>query len=122
MEAYLNTIYLSHGCYGVKTAAETYFGKEVKDLNIAECACIASITQSPTKYDPLINPENNRQRQLRVLKKMLEKGFISQQEYDEAVAYKWYLPTLLIIRAVKSKSLLLKRSKPKKLILTIPTM
>lgn len=88
MEAYLNTIYLSHGCYGVKTAAETYFGKEVKDLNIAECACIASITQSPTKYDPLINPENNRQRQLRVLKKMLEKGFISQQEYDEAVAYK----------------------------------
>ena len=88
MEAYLNTIYLSHGCYGVKTAAETYFGKEVKDLNIAECACIASITQFPTKYDPLINPENNRQRQLRVLKKMLEKGFISQQEYDEAVAYK----------------------------------
>lgn len=88
MEAYLNTIYLSHGCYGVKTAAETYFGKEVKDLNIAECACIASITQFPTKYDPLINPENNRQRQLRVLKKMLERGFISQQEYDEAVAYK----------------------------------
>ena len=88
MEAYLNTIYLSHGCYGVKTAAETYFGKEVKDLNIAECACIASITQFPTKYDPLLNPENNRQRQLRVLKKMLEKGFISQQEYDEAVAYK----------------------------------
>ncbi|WP_308618055.1 transglycosylase domain-containing protein [uncultured Eubacterium sp.] len=88
MEAYLNTIYLSHGCYGVKTAAETYFGKEVKDLNIAECACIASITQFPTYYDPLLNPENNRQRQLRVLKKMLERGFISQQEYDEAVAYK----------------------------------
>ncbi len=88
MEAYLNTIYLSHGCYGVKTAAETYFGKEVKDLNIAECACIASITQFPTHYDPLINPENNRNRQLRVLKKMLEQGFITKQEYNDAVDYK----------------------------------
>lgn len=88
MEAYLNTIYLSHGCYGVKTAAETYFGKEVKDLNIAECACLASITQTPTKYDPLINPENNRQRQLRVLEKMQTRGLITQEQYNDAVNYK----------------------------------
>lgn len=88
MEAYLNTIYLSHGCYGVKTAAETYFGKEVKDLNIAECACLASITQFPTKYDPLINPENNRQRQLRVLEKMQIRGLITQEQYNDAVNYK----------------------------------
>lgn len=88
MEAYLNTLYLSHGCYGVKTAAETYFGKEVKDLNIAECACLASITQSPTRYDPLINPENNRKRQTRVLEKMLEHNFITQEQYDEAMNYK----------------------------------
>lgn len=88
IEAYLNTIYLSHGCYGVKTAAETYFGKEVKDLNIAECACLASITQFPTRYDPLINPDKNRERQLRILEKMLKQGYINQSQYDEAVAYK----------------------------------
>lgn len=87
IEAYLNTIYLSEGCYGVKTAAETYFGKDVSDLNIAECASIAAITQFPGKYDPLRKPENNRQRQLRILEEMLSQGFITQEEYDEAVAY-----------------------------------
>ncbi|MBE6741759.1 MAG: hypothetical protein E7570_05585 [Ruminococcaceae bacterium] len=87
IEAYLNTIYLSHGCYGVKTAAETYFGKDVEDLNIAECACLAGITQYPSKYDPLIHPENNRQRQLWILKKMHELGYITQAEYDEAKNY-----------------------------------
>ncbi len=88
MEAYLNTIYLSHGCYGVKTAAETYFGKDVKDLNIAECACIAGITQFPTKYDPLLNPENNQAKQKRILFQMHKQGFITQEEYDDALAYK----------------------------------
>lgn len=87
IEAYLNTIYLSEGCYGVKTAAETYFGKDVSDLNVAECASIAAITQFPGKYDPLRKPENNRQRQLRILEEMLSQGFITQEEYDEAVAY-----------------------------------
>ena len=87
IEAYLNTIYLSEGCYGVKTAAETYFGKDVSDLNIAECASIAAITQFPGKYDPLRKPENNRQRQLRILEEMLSQGFITQEEYDEAAAY-----------------------------------
>lgn len=88
MEAYLNTIYLSHGCYGAKTAAETYFGKDVKDLNIAECACIAGITQFPTRYDPLLNPENNQEKQKRILLKMYKQGFITKEQYDEAMAYK----------------------------------
>lgn len=88
MEAYLNTIYLSHGCYGVKTAAETYFGKEVKDLNIAECACLAGITQFPTRYDPLLNPENNEAKAKRILDKMLSNNFITKDQYDEALAYK----------------------------------
>ena len=87
IEAYLNTIYLSEGCYGVKTAAETYFGKDVADLNIAECASIAAITQYPNAYDPLRKPENNRKRQLTILERMLNQGFITQEEYDEAVAY-----------------------------------
>ena len=64
LEAYLNTIYLGQGCYGVETAAETYFGKSVDELNVAECAVIASITQMPYSYDPINNPENNRKRQI----------------------------------------------------------
>ncbi|MCD7723680.1 MAG: transglycosylase domain-containing protein [Clostridiales bacterium] len=87
IEAYLNTIYLSEGCYGVKTAAEEYFGKDVSDLNIAECACIAAITQQPYKYDPLLHPDTNRERQLYVLEKMLENGFITEDEYNDAVDY-----------------------------------
>ncbi len=87
IEAYLNTIYLSEGCYGVKTAAETYFGKDVSDLNIAECAALAAITQYPSKYNPLNNPDSNRTRQLYILEQMLSQGYITQEEYDEAVAY-----------------------------------
>ncbi len=93
IEAYLNTIYLSHGCYGVRTAAETYFGKDVEKLNVAECACLAAITQFPSRYDPLrnpdqINPVSEKSRRNWILGKMLEKGFISQKEYNEAVNYK----------------------------------
>lgn len=87
MEAYLNTIYLSHGCYGVKTAAETYFGKDVKDLNVAECATLAGITQFPTKYDPLLNPENNKKKQKYILEKMKMNNFITEDEYNEALNY-----------------------------------
>ena len=84
IEAYFNTLYLGSGCNGVKTASAKYFGKDVKDLNAAECAALASITQSPTKYNPLLNPENNRTRQLYCLKMMYEDGLIGSDEYKEA--------------------------------------
>lgn len=84
LEYYLNTIYLSQKCNGVSSAAHTYFGKEVSELSLAECAVIASITKYPTKYDPIKNPENNRERQLVVLKKMYELGFITKSEYQSA--------------------------------------
>ena len=84
LEVYLNTIYLSQGCNGVQTAAQKYFGKEVKDLTLAECACIASITKSPTYYDPLINLENNKTRSANVLNKMAELGFVTKEEADAA--------------------------------------
>lgn len=87
LEAYLNTIYLGQGCYGVETAAETYFGKSVDELNVAECAVIASITQMPYSYDPINNPENNRKRQIYCLDEMLDQGKITKQEYDDAVAF-----------------------------------
>lgn len=87
LEAYLNTIYLSHNCYGVQTASQTYFGKDVSELNLAECAAIAGITQYPGYYDPLWKPEANKERQLLCLKMMLEQEMITQEEYDEAVSY-----------------------------------
>ena len=87
LEAYLNTIYLGEGCYGVKTAAEKYFGKDVSELNLAECTALLGITQYPYKYDPLVNPENNKARQKYGLDVLLEEGTISQKEYDEAIAY-----------------------------------
>ncbi len=84
LEYYLNTIYLSQKCNGVGSAAITYFGKDVSELSLAESAVLAGITKFPTKYDPLVNPENNRERQLVILKKMLDLGFITEDEYNEA--------------------------------------
>lgn len=87
MEFYLNTVYLGNGCYGIKTAAEIYFGKNVEDLNAAECAVIASITKAPATYDPLTEPEENRDRQEYCLSCMLEQGSLTQAEYDEALDF-----------------------------------
>lgn len=87
LEAYMNTVYMSHGCYGVQTASEKYFGKNVENLNLAECASLAAITQAPSKYDPLLHPEENRKRQMTCLENMLKQGKITQEEHDEAVAY-----------------------------------
>lgn len=87
LELYLNSIYLSQGCNGVQTASKTFFGKDVSELNLAECASIAGITQYPTLYDPLLNPENNKQKQEIVLKKMLDLEKISDDEYEEAVNF-----------------------------------
>lgn len=84
LEYYLNTIYLSQKCNGVQSAAMTYFGKDVSELSLAECASIAGITQFPTKYDPLVNPQNNKDRQMVILKKMRQLGFITQDEYEQA--------------------------------------
>ncbi len=87
LELYLNSIYLSQGCNGVQSASQKFFGKPVSELNLAECASIAGITQYPTLYDPLLNPENNKKKQEVVLGKMLELGYITQQEHDDAKAY-----------------------------------
>ena len=86
MEWYLNIVYFGEGCNGVYTAAETYFGKEPKDLTLAECASIIGITNNPSKYDPFISRENNKARQETILKQMYEQGYINKEQYDEAVA------------------------------------
>lgn len=86
LEAYLNTLYLGSGCYGVKTASEKYFGKDVSELDAAECACLAVITKAPTKYNPLLNPEENLKRRNHCLKLMYDegKGCLNEEEYNAA--------------------------------------
>ena len=86
LEAYMNTINLGQGCLGVQTAAQRYFNKDAKDLTLSECAVIAAITQSPSNLNPVSNPENNAKRREKVLKNMKEQGFITKDEYDEAMA------------------------------------
>lgn len=88
MEAYLNTVYYSNNCYGVQAAANVYFGKDVKDLSLAECASIIGITQFPGKFDPFVHPEYNKERQEDILYMMLDQGKITEAEYNAAVAEK----------------------------------
>ena len=84
LELYLNIINLSQGCYGVGAAAEYYFSKDVSELTLSECACIAAITNSPTYYDPIKNPDNNNRRRLLILKQMYDLGYIDEEEYTDA--------------------------------------
>ncbi len=84
LELYLNIIPLSQGCYGVQAAANAYFGKDVSELTLIECVSIAAITNAPTRFDPVQNPENNMERRDIILQEMLAQGYITQQEFDSA--------------------------------------
>lgn len=86
LELYLNTIYLSQRSYGVGAAARSYFGKEVGELGLTECAALACIPQSPSKWDPISHPENNSQRRKTVLLRMSELGMISDDEAERAIS------------------------------------
>ncbi|MCD8212094.1 MAG: transglycosylase domain-containing protein [Oscillospiraceae bacterium] len=92
LENYLNYIYLGRQCYGVYTAAYKYFNKDVSDLSLAECACLISITNNPSLYDPYTNPENNKARAAAVLKQMYVQDLITQDQELEAMAEIGYLP------------------------------
>ena len=97
MEYYLNEIYLGRGCYGVKSAAAEYFGKELKSLTAAECASLISITNNPSLFNPYSDnvftykgeerdgAGRNRYRQLNVLSEMHNQGYLTDEEYEEAV-------------------------------------
>jgi len=82
---YLNQIYLGHGAYGVQAASENYFGKPVKDLNLAECAILAGLPQAPSKYSPFRHPERAKQRQIYVLNRMVAEGYITNIQATEAI-------------------------------------
>ena len=86
LESYLNTINLGHNCLGIKSASNRYFGKEASDLTLSESAVIAAITQNPTRYDPIVNPEYNKKRRTKVLDDMLSLKMINQKEYSDAIS------------------------------------
>ncbi|MFW5735216.1 MAG: transglycosylase domain-containing protein, partial [Oceanidesulfovibrio sp.] len=82
---YLNHIYLGARSYGVEAAARSYFGKHVSELTLAEAAVLAGLPQAPSRYDPYRHPERAKGRQKYVLGQMLEAGWISQEQYEEAL-------------------------------------
>ncbi|WP_457601460.1 penicillin-binding protein 1A [Hydrogenivirga sp.] len=86
LELYLNQIYLGNGAYGVEAAARVYFGKNVKDLTLEEAALLAGLPKAPSRFNPFVNPELAKTRRNYVLKRMLEEGYITQEEYETAVS------------------------------------
>ena len=84
LEYYLNAVFFGEGCYGVQTAAQTYFGKDAKDLSVAESAAIVGITNLPTYYDPFYSVENNKERQENILREMYKQGYLNKSEYEAA--------------------------------------
>ncbi len=86
LEYYMNTINLGQSTLGVQAASKRYFNKSTYELTLSECAVIAAITQNPSKYNPISHPDKNANRRGEVLNKMLEQGYITKAEYDEAVA------------------------------------
>lgn len=85
MESYLNTINLGQNTLGVQSASRRYFGKDVSELELSECAAIAAITQNPSRYNPISHPKDNNTRRIKVLTNMKNLGYITREEYDQAV-------------------------------------
>jgi penicillin-binding protein 1A len=86
LELYLNQVYFGSGAYGVKSAAEIFFNKSVRHLNLAECALIAGMPKSPSRFSPLVNEDLALKRRNLVLRQMWTTGIISANDYDQAVA------------------------------------
>ena len=83
---YMNSINLGQNTLGVQAASQRYFNKSVSELTLSECAVIAGITQNPSRFNPITHPDDNEKRRAKVLKNMLEQEYITQEEYDEALA------------------------------------
>ena len=114
LERYLNEIYFGSGSYGIKNAADQYFRKDPKDLNIAEAALLAGIPNRPTKYDPNRSLDNALHRQQIILKEMFEDGRITKEEYEEALAYKFELENEENVKNVPKNTSIIYNKRPKK--------
>jgi len=86
LEAYLNQIYLGHGVYGVKAASKLYFGKNLGELNLAEMAMLVGVARSPSYFSPYVDLNAAQKQKRRVLRRMLECGFITEKDFEEALS------------------------------------
>ncbi|MGZ9709757.1 penicillin-binding protein 1A [Glaciimonas sp. GNP009] len=86
LEVYMNQIFLGQRSFGFAAAARAYFGKELKDVTLAQAAMLAGLPKAPSAYNPVVNPKRARIRQEYILKRMLQLEFITQPEYDQAFA------------------------------------
>ncbi|WP_075357865.1 penicillin-binding protein 1A [Caballeronia sordidicola] len=86
LELYMNQIYLGERSYGFASAARVYFGKDLKDLTLAECAMLAGLPKAPSAYNPVVNPKRAKIRQQYILKRMLDLKYITQEQFDQASA------------------------------------
>ncbi len=94
LEMYLNQIYFGHGAYGVQAASRTYFGKDISEIILAEAAFIAGLPKAPRDYSPYLSPQRAKQRQGIVLGRMLEEGFMTQEQYQQAYQEDLYFKKL----------------------------
>ncbi|CAM2192949.1 Penicillin-insensitive transglycosylase / Penicillin-sensitive transpeptidase [Paraburkholderia kururiensis] len=85
LELYMNQIYLGQRAYGFSAAARVYFGKDLKDITLAEAAMLAGLPKAPSAYNPVVNPHRAKVRQEYILKRMLDLGYITQPQYEAAV-------------------------------------
>ena len=104
LEIYMNSINLGQNTLGVKAAAQRYFNKPTYQLTLSECAVIASITQNPSRLNPISHPEANAERRAKVLRNMLKHGYITQAEHDEALADDVYSRIATVNEETKSNS------------------
>ncbi|KUZ77551.1 penicillin-binding protein [Burkholderia ubonensis] len=86
LEVYMNQIYLGQRAYGFASAARVYFGKDLKDITLAEAAMLAGLPKAPSAYNPVVNPKRAKVRQEYILQRMLELNFITREQYGEAIA------------------------------------
>ena len=109
LEMYLNTVYFGRGAYGLQAAARAFFGVDAGELTLVQSASLAATIKAPSVYAPHMSPESNKSRRNYILQTMLENGFITQEEYDEAAGkslwvlakqedtqvYSWYVDEVL---------------------------
>ncbi|WP_075359290.1 penicillin-binding protein 1A [Caballeronia sordidicola] len=84
LEVYMNQIYLGQRAYGFASAARVYFGKDIKDITLAEAAMLAGLPKAPSAYNPVVNPKRAKVRQQYILERMYELRYITREQYEEA--------------------------------------
>lgn len=100
LDIYMSQIFLGNRAYGFAAAAEAYFGKSIKDVNLAEAAMLAGLPKAPSLYNPIVNPERARIRQLYILDRMVENGFVTREQAEAAKATPLVIKRMTVDEAV----------------------